>query len=257
MKTLLFIITLLSITCIFPVQADDIFFNTSVIGDRNLGQEYTWSVQNVSGLADITYHFEVYAFRDLGKNYTYRSKFWGKWFQQSAHPGKKYYVIWVRGWTEGTTWIGWGPDRFNLWLWGNTTIKPLPTHMEDMPIKYKSEKYLPVVIAELEHRNGPDGLLLSTEWYGWRDGKELDRTEPGRSNAFDGVILYEVPDAATPEEIRICGWFGFYGYGLWYLTPHTITQNSWERAKFADEQLIKMQKKIGLRLSDSISRGAA
>ncbi|MFA4859164.1 hypothetical protein [Methanoregula sp.] len=256
MRHLIFTLVLLLSVLILPVMAsEEIPFNSTISGDRNIEQVYTWQVQNVSGLADIGYHFEVYDYRDLGSNYTYWSKAWGKWEKHYATPGTRFIAVWVNGWTEGTTWIGWGPDRFNMWIWGNTTIKPLPTHLQDMPITYGSERYRPVVIAELENRTRQDGSWLPSEWYGFKDGQELDRAEPGLSNSVNGFILYEVPVIAKIPDLRVAGWFGYYGTAIWYLTPQKIIQNSFERIQADDIKLIQVQKEIGLRVSDSITRG--
>jgi hypothetical protein len=252
-KIILFVICLIAVV-VMPVSAVNVPFNASTPGERNLGQSFEWTVNNVSGLADIHYNFTAYAFRDLGSNYTYHSKDWGQNFNQSADPGKKFIAVWIRGIGEGTTWIGWGADRFNLWLYGNTTIKPEATHLEDLPIRYGSENYRPAVILNLENRTNPDGSWLSDEWYGWKDGHELDRLEPGKSNAFDGFIIYQVPLQTNPEDLRLAGWFGFYGTAIWYLSPHDILQESPEKNRIIDISLIEIQKQMGLRISDRISR---
>jgi hypothetical protein len=203
-------------------------FNATVPGERNLGQVFTWSIQNVSNRADVTYHFNVYAWRLIGLNYTYYSPAWGRWFTADSRPEFQYLAIWVRAWSEGTTCWGYGPDRFNIWAWGNRTIIPEPVHLEDVAVKIGSDHFRPVVIRELENRTLPNGTILTTEWFGWEDGQELTRIEPGTSNAWDGVSLYQVPVAAGPEDLQVAGWFGYFGTPIWYLTPHEIKQKSFE-----------------------------
>lgn len=225
-------------------------FNATVPGERNLGQDFTWSIQNVSNRADVTYHFNVYAWRLIGLNYSYYSPAWGQWFTREAAPGSQYLAVWIRGWSEGTTCWGYGPDRFNVWTWGNRTIVPEPVHLEDVAVKIGSGRFRPVVIHELENRTLPNGTILTTEWFGWEDGQELTRIEPGSSNAWDGVILYQVPVAAGPEDLRVAGWFGYYGTPVWYLTPHEIIQKSFEAWQKEQQNELIQQKAIGLRTSD-------
>jgi hypothetical protein len=232
-------------------------FNASVSGERNLGQDLTWSVLNVSGTADVEYHYTVYDFREIGNYYTYYSKNWGRWFESYADPGNKFIAVWVRGETNGTTFFGFGSDRFYAWVWGNTTIQVMGTPLQDLPIKYGSEYYRPVVIAELQNRTRLDGSLLTTEWYSWKDGYELTRFEPGASNAWDGVVLFQVPNAATIDDISIYGWFGYYGYGVWHLTDHVIVQDSQEQERLREQQRIDIEKRSGLRLSDRLETSRA
>jgi len=236
-----------------PVHAGD-RFNPSLSGERNIGQEYSWTIQNVSGLSDVCYNTSVYDFKIIGSQYTYYSIEWGQWFTEQADTGKKYLIVWARTESNGTSWYGWGGDRFTLWVWGNTTIVPDPVPLQDLPIKYQSEHYLTRVIAELQNRTGTDGELLTREWYGWKDGNELDRQEPGSSAAYDGMILYQIPEEAQPEDIRVLGWFGYYGYGIWYLTEQEeLIQVVNTQATQAEEQkpiiqldrIIRGKKSIG------------
>lgn len=196
-------------------------FNPLLSGDRNLGNELTWKISNVSGgYANVTFHVNVYDYRILGLSYTYYSNEWGQWFTKTASPNKKFMMIWANVESEGTTWYPWEIDRFNVWIWSNTTIKPDPTPLNDLPVKYGSDHYRPITIKEVQDLTRPDGSLLSREWYGYAGNEKLVRQEPGSSNAWDGMILTEIPYNAEPEDIRVIGWFDYYGYGVWYLTKH-------------------------------------
>jgi len=246
-----------------PVQAagedlggtSAVAFNDTVPGERNVGQVFTWSIQNVSKQADIKYYYTVYASRLIGMNYSYYSNAWGRWEICEAGPGFQYLVIWVRGWTEGTTSWGYGPERFRVFVWDNLTIDLEPAHLNDLPVWFLADEYRPVVNAELENRTLLNGTLsrvelLTTEWYGWRNNQKLARMESGLSNAWDGVILYQIPVAADLEDLRVAGWFGYYGTPVWYLTPHMIVQKSFEAWQKEQQDELSRQKAIGLRVSD-------
>jgi len=175
----------------------------------------------------------------------------GSVVHQEAQPGKKYIAVWVRGWTEGTSWLGWGQDRFPLWIWGNTTIFPESVQLQDLSIRYGSDRKLPAVIKEIENRTAStERGLLTTERYGWKDEHELNRVEPGRSNAFDGYLLYQIPTEAQPEDIRIAGWFGYWGTAVWHLTRTEIRQDNMENYRIMESEIVQLQKNAGQRISD-------
>ena len=215
------LITLIVFLLIPAVSA----YSPTLSGDRNIGQEYRFTVRNVTTLdqtiigSDVTYRWKVYDYLILGDCLTYWSVDWGRWLTQYADPGKKYMAIWVRSEMDGkTSWYGWGSDRFKLWIWGNTSISNMTFPLQDLPIEYKSDRYRPAVIAELQNRTGHTGDLLIRDWYGWKDDIELDRQEPGPSAAWDGIILYQIPEIAKADDIRVYG-YSWYGYGVWYLVP--------------------------------------
>lgn len=248
------------LVCTQPVFAGDLPFNETIGGDRNLGQSFSWTVNNASGLADCVYHYAVYDYRDIGENYTYYSPAWGQWFTQSADPGKKYVAIWIRGWLEGTAWFGYGQDRFPVWVWDNMTVQPEPVHMQDLEIGHKgSGRKLPAVIANIENRiSRNERGLLTSERYGWKDEIEFNRMEPGRSNAFEGYALYQVPVRVRPDEIRVSGWFGYWGTAVWHLSNITIDQDSIEKQILLEKVAVLKERIEGVRLSDRMAgRGKA
>lgn len=225
-------------------------FNSSIPGERNIGQEFTFSIDNVSMRADVVYHYTVYSSRALGDHITYWSKAWGTWFTDQAPAGYQYLAVYVRAWTEGTTVWGYGSDRFYVW-YIDQSIGALPVKLEDLPIRYKSEKYRPAVIQELENRYEPGIGLLPSEPYGWKDGQELTRMEPGLSNAWDGPILYLIPDSAGLRDLRVAGWFGDYrGTAVWWITEHEIRQASFESWLSEQTRILEQQRKENLRVSD-------
>jgi hypothetical protein len=199
-------------------------FNPAYSGERNLGQEYQFTVKNVTSIdqgidgSDITYRWTVFDYRVLGTKYTYYSPNWGQWFRTDADPGKQFLAVWVRSELEGnSTWYGWGPDRYSLWIWDNTTLEPEVIPLEDLP--FESDRYQPIVIAELQDLKDKGRSQLTTEWYGWKDQVEIVRQEPGRSAAWEGLILFQIPEDATPADVRVLG-SSWYGYSVWYLTAH-------------------------------------
>jgi hypothetical protein len=271
--------------CISMPASAGIPFNETIPGDRNIGQNFTWTAYNVSMKADAVYHYTVYDYRDLGDEYHYWSVNWGQWMVQTAQPKKKYFVIWIRGWLEGTAWHGWGSDRFRLWI-GNKSFTAEPVQLQDIAIRNigkpdqeittavtcplntqapvtvisssgttskagDSGRYLPVVIQELEYQmSRTERGRLTTERYGWKDENEMIRMEPGISNAYDGLMIFQVPDGARPESMVVSGSFWSWGPAFWHLTNTTISQDSAERSHLLESVLTEMERDNGLRLPD-------
>jgi hypothetical protein len=188
----------------------------------------------------------------IGMNYSFHSREWSRWDLREANPGFQYLVVWIKGWAEGTSWFGWEREKFNAWVWGNKTIAPEPVHFEDMPIAYRSEIYRPVLISNIFNRT-ENGQLLTTEWYGYIDGWEQGRMVTGESNAWNGFLIYQVPVDANLQDIRIAGWFGYFGTAWWNLQAREFEQNSLELERQRQEAEIQQQIWSGLRHSDRIS----
>lgn len=132
---------MISIILIFQASAAEIPFNESIAGDRNLGQYFTFTMDNVTGTyAHARYHYTVYDYRIIGDNFTYYSISWGQWFKKDAAKGKKYLAIWVRGWMEGTSYFGWASDRFSVFVNGQT-IGPEPVLLQDIPLGRRKTNY--------------------------------------------------------------------------------------------------------------------
>jgi hypothetical protein len=286
--SLLTLFLLIGLTAL-PAAAEQVRFNESVPGPRNLGQYFTWTMENVSGTyASSIYHYTVYDYKEIGDHYSYWSVNWGQWFNETPEHGKKFVAVWVRGWMEGTTYFGWGQDRFNLWVNGQT-IPADPVKLQDIEIgSYtgagrkesvgtaatssgcaptpapvqnqnantgsgwsRTGRWLPVVIQQVEYlkANNERGRL-TTERFGWKDENEYTRMEPGWSAKYDGFLIYQVPVNSSPEGMSIAGNFRNYGTAIWHLTNTTITQESVEIYKKMETDLMNLQRETGLRLPD-------
>lgn len=208
-----------------PVQA----FNASQPGERNAGEQYQFTMHNVSGTyEDVTHHFTVYSSKLFEKNqsYHYWSVLYGQWFNQTPDKGKKWLFVWVEDYTEGSTTWAYEKDRFTVWIWGNTTIPAEPDQLEDHT-SYSDKHRGPAIIQWVTY-----GHVVPREYswfgdpYGWRDGYIQPRIEPGRSNAWSGWIRYQVPERATLQDLQLAGWFDNFGSVQWNLVKRNITQAS-------------------------------
>jgi hypothetical protein len=226
-------------------------FNTTLDGERNIGTPYEFTIPNVSGLKDAVYTVNTVTYRIL-ENYTYYSVSWGQRFMEFPAPGKKFLFVWVRIDETGTSWWGWGQDRFFVWLWGNQTVKPEPVIMIDTDGEFKNgihtSNVTPRMIYDIQNITGPDGYPVPDDVFGYHDGEEMDRITPGQP--FEGYIIYQIPASIQPEDIRVAGWFRNFGTAYWNLVNRTVIQNSVEMSRYRDLEEITAQHRAGIRFSD-------
>ncbi len=114
----------------YPLFGTGPAFNASIPGERNAGQWFVFTLLNVSGYSDVKYHFTLYDAYILD-SYDYRSDAWGQWWTEYPDSGNKFLFVWICGWCEGTSWIGWGSDRFFAWINSNS-LKPEPVQFSDI-----------------------------------------------------------------------------------------------------------------------------
>lgn len=282
-KIVVFVLTLLVswVVITSPATAAGIAFNESMTGERNIAQNFTFTMSNVSGsYADCVYQYTVYDYREIGENITHYSVNWGQWYKQEADPGKKYIAVWVRGMMQGTSYIGWGQDFFTVWVWGNQSYQPEPVLMQDIEIgSYKrygktytktgcneytaiddlsvsdtwdenrTGRRLPAVIRDVENLKATNERgQLSRERYGWKDENEQDRMVPGEM--WEGYILYQIPESATAADIQIAGNFRAAGAAIWNIRDRDIIQDSEEKYRYLESVQMQIQRDQGIRLPD-------
>jgi len=235
----------------YPLDGKGPAFNASTPGERNAGQWYDFSILNVSGYRDVVYHFTVYD-AELEDSYEYRSDAWGQWWTENPAPGNEFLFVWICGWSEGTSWIGWGPDRFFAWI-NTRTFYPEPVILSDIGLVYKGGKATsdvpPRTIRWLEeNKTSYLDFTWSDDAYSFEDGVELTRQEPGKSNAMQGYLIYQVPKGTKFKDIRVAGWFGYYGTAWWNLEQKAFTQNSTEFRKQTRAEQLLQERMTGKRM---------
>lgn len=208
-------------------QADAKEFNTSIPGERNTEDWFTFTLHNVSGQEDVTHHITVYGARLLpaGEPYQYWSEYFGQTLNQTPDKDKRWLFVWVEDWIEGTPIWPFDQSRFNAWIWGNTTIPAEPVQLQDIKPK-QGMKLKPATISGVTYG-------ANVQWrqhnyygdpYGWRDGIEMPYIQTGKSNSWSGWIKYQVPAAAELQDIQVSGWFLNHGLCYWNLLDREVVQ---------------------------------
>jgi hypothetical protein len=184
-------------------------------GGLNQGEWLSWSRDNVSGLKDMTVHTTVYGFREFGV-VNWHSVSWGQYFIEGAGEGKKFLFIFVHTYTDEGSARVWGFNRSHYYLDINGTLYPPSDRLlPEIRIKEFDE------IWNLNHVENikPYGYLRRYNSEGKEVVEELGFIKSGKSNAWDGYIVYEIPKDTKPEEIKVLSQFhNFIDPHWWQLT---------------------------------------
>lgn len=215
---------------LFIAQAQAIGqFNASIPGERNEGDLFEFTMNNVSGQESVTHHFTVYSSKlyDRNQSYQYWSVYSGQWQNQTPEKGKRWLFVWVEDWIEGTPTWPYDASRFTAWIGNNLTVNPEPVQLQDMKA-VQGRKLSPAIIQGVTYGQ-PVGWREHNYYgdpYGWRDGIQMPYITTGKSNSWSGWITYQIPENAELADIRVSGWFLNHGTAYWNLIERNFTQTA-------------------------------
>jgi hypothetical protein len=129
-------------------------------------------------------------------------------------PGYKYLFIFVRMENIGITRVWYPPATDIAVHYNGNTYHPDPSHY--LPDKATNEKDEPILIQEVQYFQKQDGSEY-VEDFGYSHGTNPDFLYPGASNALDGYIIYEVPDALSVNATYVDIPFNGQDLGVWKL----------------------------------------
>jgi len=185
-------------------------------GGYNMSQWFSWRRDDVSGLKDMLVHVTIYRAKFL-PNYRYWSVSWGRYYWQAAPKGSKYLAIFPCMYMDGKDqtydprMFGMGQDHFYL-QYKDQVIQPDTDYRPPNRIK-EFEEYWDLSGTV---RTGPYGYYRDNRG-GNETAQDLGYLRMGRSNAWDGYILYRVPVDARMEDLKVLGRFDGFGYAWWEL----------------------------------------
>jgi len=181
-------------------------------GGLKMGTWYSWRRENVSGLKDMNTHVTVYGYKILG-TIEWRSVSWGQYFRSGAGIEKKFLFVYVKSWSDDGTSHMWGiqPHQFTAAVKGvsyNQTDEVLP----QIRIKDLDETW------NMDHVEGikPYGCIRMYSSEGQEICPELGYLKDGKSNAWDGYLVFSIPADAQPKDIKIMGNFHNLAESHWW-----------------------------------------
>lgn len=184
---------------------------------RWMGQSYQWYRANATCQKDLHVSVTVYGYKWLD-DYDYWSVSWGQYFHQDPQYGKKYLVIFPQMCALGETqkmdarmW-GMGQDHFYIGYKGSV-LTPDTDHEIGVRIKELEETFTKNDDARV-YDYGYERVMT---WNRTGVAQSLAYLQMGKSNCWDGYILYSIPKEAQIEDIEVLGRFDGFGNAWWYL----------------------------------------
>lgn len=179
-----------------------------------LGNYFEWLRYNVTFEKDLHVKTMVYDYRflDTLTEWWYE---WGRYFTIYPEAGKKFLIIFPYMEMVGPNQT-WDPRMYGMnqdhWFiqYGGELIRP------------DSNYELCTRIQELENTfEYNDAVRVQSFGYDWQGGRESCYNQHwlrwGKSNAWDGYIVYQVPVDAKPEDLKVVGNFESFGTAWWKL----------------------------------------
>lgn len=196
------------------------------VGKKDLGEYYTWHRDNVSGQKDMTVSVTVYAYRFFSR-YEWWSPQNGRYYWQFPAAGKKYLVVFAQIYMHGNDpsqdpryYVGDEPwDRWKI-QYNQTLIDADETYVKSIRIAELEETFT----LNDDDRVKPWGYFWHNYGYSSNEDRRGVVAEPytwlrmGRSNAIDGYIIFEVPDNALPEDLKVLSQWDTFGHPWWQLS---------------------------------------
>ena len=118
------------------------------------------------------------------------------YYVQQPKAGNKFLFVFVNVYNKGDT-RGWPPTSGSIRvLYNGNVYSPDPTHY--LPDKSSNQEATPVEVKEVQYFS----KLFGSEYvedYGYSHGTQTSYLYPGKSNAIDGYLIYQVPRSFTPS----------------------------------------------------------
>ena len=136
------------------------------------------------------------------------------YYVQQPKAGTKFLFVFVNLFNKGDTRV-WPPTSggINVLYQGNV-YSPDPSHY--LPDKSSNRDATPVEVKEVQYFSKFFGSEY-VEDFGYSHGTQTSYLYPGKSNAIDGYLIYQVPDTFTPSQGYARIVFNGKDTGVWRL----------------------------------------
>jgi hypothetical protein len=150
----------------------------------------------------------------INETYFWHNDMDNKYYVQKPKPGYKYLFLFINVFNKGDSRI-WPPTSGNINVYYNgQKYSADPTHY--LPDKSSDLKATAIEVKEIQYFP----KLFGTEYvedFGYSHGAQLAFLYPGRSNAIDGYLVFEVPASLTAEKAYAEIAFNGNTVGVWKL----------------------------------------
>lgn len=150
----------------------------------------------------------------MNGTYSWHNDMDNKYYVQKPGSGNKYLFVFVNVFNKGETRI-WPPATGNIRVYFDKKYYSMdPTHY--LPDKSSDRKATAIEVKEVQYFQKNFGTEY-VEDFGYSHGSQLAYLYPGKSNAIDGYLVYEVPASLTLEKAYVEIVFNGKNTGVWKL----------------------------------------
>ncbi len=150
----------------------------------------------------------------MNETYFWHNDMDNKYYIQKPKPGYKYLFLFINVFIKGDIRV-WPPTSGNINVYYNgQKYSADPTHY--LPDKSSDRTATAIEVKEIQYFP----KLFGTEYvedFGYSHGTQLAYLYPGKSNAIDGYLVFEVPASLTPEKAYAEIAFNGNTAGVWKL----------------------------------------
>lgn len=189
-------------TTVLPTRAPDPF-----PGARALKERVPFGEGSVASEATVYRYW-------INDTYQWHNDMDNRYYTQKPGVGNKYLFVFVQMMNLGDTRVWLPPAGSIVVHYDGRNYFQDYTHYK--PDKSSDRKATAVEIKEVEYLHKLNGDEY-VEDFGFSHGTELGYIYPGKSNAVDGYIIYEVPQSLSPETTYVTIRFNGEDYGVWRL----------------------------------------
>jgi hypothetical protein len=189
-------------TTVIPTPTPDPFPNALLLKDG-----FVFGEGNVASEGTV---YRIW----MNETYNWHNDFDNKYYLQKPKPGNKYLFIFINVFNKGDTRV-WPPTSNNIVVhYNGQEYSPDPAHY--LPDKLSDSKAETIQIMEVQYFSKLYGSEY-VEDFGYSHGTQLGYLYPGKSNASDGYLIFEVPASLTPEKAYAEIVFNGKDVGVWKL----------------------------------------
>lgn len=185
-----------------PTMSTEQVFETT--GGLHMREWLSWKREDVEGLKDMSTHITVYGYRMFGTVDWY-SVSWGQYFKEGAGDNEKFLFVFVNSYSDEGMARTWGilPNQTRVQI-GTEIYEPSSVLLPEIRLKQFDE------IWNLEHVENikPYGYLRTYDRTGKEIAEELGYLKAGKSNAWDGYIVFVIPKDTLPKDVKVLAQFG-------------------------------------------------
>jgi len=150
----------------------------------------------------------------INDTYQWHNDLDNKYYPQTPKPGNKYLFVFVQMVNTGDTRVWLPPANSVVVNYDGKTYTQDTTHYK--PDKVGNLKATAIEVLEVQYFHTLNGDEYVQD-FGFSHATELGYIYPGKSNAVDGYIIYEVPQSLTPDKTYVAISFNGQDSGVWKL----------------------------------------